>query len=136
MGSDNNYETAGGGGSFVTTENNLPLIIAGAGGGVYKVSSIHRACHGSVSTNGNPGDLDRSRLPGGTNGTGGETAEEGGGGGGEFKINCDYRTTQKTRFSLFFTLNCKCVWATCGFLMTCPIVSAILGKQRDIHYFE
>ena len=66
-----NPKTAeGGGGTFVMGENDIPLIIAGGGGGITKMSEQHPGCDASINTTGNAGN--NSPLgSGGSNGHGG-----------------------------------------------------------------
>ena len=60
----------GGGGTFVVRGSNTPLIIAGGGRGVKKMSEQHLGCDASINTTGNAGNnsLSGSR---GSNGHGG-----------------------------------------------------------------
>ena len=75
----NYYEYGGGGGSFVVN-GSTPMVIAGGGGGGYEYGSP-----GSVSTNGNRGNLPGPGAGGAGGGGGAElsyTYSSGGGGGG------------------------------------------------------
>jgi len=65
------YGSGGGGGTFVVRGSFMPLVIAGGGGGVDRVSSRHEGCDASTSTTGNPGYRSWS---GGSNGHGAQTA--------------------------------------------------------------
>jgi len=53
--------------------NSIPLVIAGGGGGVFKVSSRHAGCDASANTTGNPGYRSWS---GGSNGHGALTSND------------------------------------------------------------
>ena len=68
------YSSGGGGGTFVVRGANAPLIIAGGGGGVLYVLSRHAGCDAGTSTTGNPG---YRSWPGGSNGHGAQTADNG-----------------------------------------------------------
>ena len=66
------YGSGGGGATFVVRGSIAPLIIAGGGGGVDRVSSRHAGCDANTSTTGNPGYRSWS---GGSNGHGSQTAD-------------------------------------------------------------
>ena len=68
----NTQRYGGGCGTFVVRERITPLIIAGGGGGVDRVSSRHSGCDASTSTTGNPGYRSWS---GGSNGDGAQIAD-------------------------------------------------------------
>ena len=53
-------------------EDNKPLIIAGGGGGVAKMTEQHSGCDASINTTGNAG-YNSPFLSGGSNGNGGQT---------------------------------------------------------------
>ncbi|PFX16148.1 Fibrillin-2, partial [Stylophora pistillata] len=84
----NTKTTAGGdGGTFVVRGSNTPLIIAGGGGRIQKISEQHSGCDASTSTTGNEG-YPSPLGSGGTNGNGGGSAgDKPGGGGGGFNAN-------------------------------------------------
>ena len=64
--------SGGGGATFVVRGSITPLIIAGGGGGVDRVSSRHEGCDANTSTTGNPGYRSWS---GGSNGHGAQIAD-------------------------------------------------------------
>ena len=68
------YGSGGGGGTFVGTESNMSILIAGGGGGIQDASSRHAGCDANTSTTGNPGYKSWS---GGSNGHGAQTADNG-----------------------------------------------------------
>ncbi|PFX13090.1 ALK tyrosine kinase receptor [Stylophora pistillata] len=65
------WSCGGGGGTFVVRGANIPLIIAGGGGGVRIAESRHEECDGSTNATGNPG---YKSWPGGSTGHGAQTA--------------------------------------------------------------
>ena len=66
--------SGGGGGTFVVKGSDTPLIIAGGGGGVYKPELRFEGCDASQNMSGNAGLLS---WPGGKNGHGAKTADNG-----------------------------------------------------------
>ena len=73
--SNNVYlSSGGGGGTFVVKGSDTPLIIAGGGGGVYKPELRFEGCDASQNMTGNTGLLS---WPGGKNGQGAKTADNG-----------------------------------------------------------
>ena len=81
--------SGGGGGTFVVRANNTPLIIAGAGGGIRKMSAQDLGCDASINTTGNAGHKSPSGS-GGSNGHGGNTTGEHSGKGRIFIIIYKY----------------------------------------------
>ena len=63
---------SGRGGTFVVRGDNKPLIIAGGGGGVAKMTEQHLGCDASINTIGNAGH-NSPFLSGGMKGYGGQT---------------------------------------------------------------
>lgn len=73
--SNNVYlSSGGGGGTFVVKGSDTPLIIAGGGGGVYRPELRFEGCDASQNMTGNTGLLS---WPGGKNGHGAKTADNG-----------------------------------------------------------
>ena len=73
---NNSQKTAGGGGgTFVVRGNNTPLVIAGGGRGIRRLSEQHPTCDASISTTGNAGY--KSPLDsGGEDGHGGKSRSQ------------------------------------------------------------
>ena len=65
-------ETASGGGGTFVARDNKPLIIAGGGGRISKITEQHSACDASINTSGNA-RYNSPFLLGGMNGDGGQT---------------------------------------------------------------
>ncbi len=79
VGSVNQY--GGGGGSFVTTRTNTPLIVSGGGGGSW-ATAFTSTTDASVTNTGNTGANGPTNGAGGTAGSGGATAASADGGAG------------------------------------------------------